>query len=128
MIEKKKILIVEDEEDVADELAARLEAADWDVIIAIDGEQGLKMARNGNPNLILLDVVMPKVDGYEVCRELKKDPKMKMIPIIMVTANTQENDKVLEKEAGADDYVTKPYDIHVLIGKIRGFLEAKNDT
>jgi len=108
---KKKILIVDDEPQVIDILRIKLEAHDYEVIPAFDGKEALEKAREVNPDLIILDVVVPKRDGYKVCRMLKFDEKYKEIPVIMLTGRrTTKEDKQLGTEVGADAYITKPFD------------------
>jgi DNA-binding response OmpR family regulator len=96
----------------------------FQVLAAYNGEEGLNQARSENPDLILLDLMLPKLDGYKVCRLLKFDERYKHIPIFMLTAKTQEKDKILGKETGADEYLTKPFDIDELIAKIKSNLSV----
>jgi len=119
----KKILIIDDEPQLVELLKIRLEANDYEVLVAADGQEGLKAARSKKPDLIILDLMLPKVDGFTVCRMLKFDEKYKNIPIIMFTARAQDSDKRLGKEVGADDYVTKPFDPQVLLDKISKLLQ-----
>jgi DNA-binding response OmpR family regulator len=102
------ILIVEDNPESLDILRARLTAHNYEVITAPDGEAGLTMAREQQPDLILLDIMMPKMDGIEVCRRIKEDPSLPFMPIIMVTAKADSKDVVAGLEAGGDEYLTKP--------------------
>jgi DNA-binding response OmpR family regulator len=104
------ILIVEDNPESLDILRARLTAHNYEVITAPDGEAGLTMAREQQPDLILLDIMMPKMDGIEVCRRIKEDPSLPFMPIIMVTAKADSKDVVAGLEAGGDEYLTKPVD------------------
>ena len=92
---KKKVLIVDDEQDIVESLKFVLEVADFDCYCAYNGEEGLNMARKISPDLIILDVMMPKINGYKICRLLKYDNKYKNIPILMVTARSQEEDKLI---------------------------------
>lgn len=119
----KKILFIEDEPDQRTIIEVRLRAAGYDVITAGDGEEGLAKTRLARPDLILLDIVIPKHDGFEVCAILKGDPETKKIPIIMLTAYGA--DRVEEKSfaAGADDCISKPYEPQELLQKIKSFLE-----
>ena len=119
----KKILIVDDEKDLVETLTVLLESKSYKVIAAYDGMQGLEKAKKDNPDLILLDVMMPQLNGYQVCRELKKDETYKKIPIVMLTAKAQESDRFWGVESGADDYVTKPFDSKNLIETIEKFLK-----
>jgi DNA-binding response OmpR family regulator len=116
---KKKILVVDDELAFLELITARLEASGYEVITAKDGVEGLDKAKNLNPDLVILDILMPKLDGYEVCRFLKFDEKHSGIPIIMLSAKTQEIDKEISKQVRADDYITKPFENTELLEKIR---------
>ena len=125
-MDKQRILIVEDEAALSEMIKIRLEKNGYEVISAFDGVQALEMARQQNPNLIILDLMIPKIDGYKVCRMLKFDEKYKKIPIIMFTARTQESDKQLGEQVGADAYIIKPFDPEVLLSKIKELLEIKS--
>jgi DNA-binding response OmpR family regulator len=118
-----KILIVDDEADLVETLSFRLEAAGYEVIKAFDGIEGLDKARSTSPDLIILDVMMPKMDGYHVCRMLKFDDRFKEIPIIMLTARGQEQDKHTGKEVHADCFITKPFESAELMAKIKELIE-----
>lgn len=122
MPDKKKILVVEDEVEMSKLLRMRLEANGYDVVAAFDGKAGYEKARTENPDLIILDLMLPKMDGYWVCDILKKDVKYSSIPIIMLTAKSQENDIKMGRECGTDDYITKPFDPAVLLSKIKHLL------
>lgn len=119
----KKILVVDDEQNIAKVLCMRLKSHNYETITANDGAQGLEMARTENPDLIILDVMLPKLEGYEVCRMLKYDEKYKHIPIIMFTAKTEDIDKLTGEKVGADDYVSKPYDPQDLLAKIKKYIK-----
>jgi DNA-binding response OmpR family regulator len=121
----KKILIVDDEVDLVETIRFPLEGEGFNVLASYDGEDGLNQARKENPDLILLDVMLPKLNGYKVCRLLKFDERYKHIPILMLTAKTQEKDKTLGKETGADEYLTKPFDIEELLAKVKSYLSEK---
>lgn len=116
---KKKILVVDDEQPIADILKYNLEQEGFTVLVAYDGENALKLAFEEKPDLILLDIMLPRMDGFNVCRELRQ--KMD-VPIIMVSAKETEIDKVLGLELGADDYVTKPFSARELIARIKAIL------
>ena len=114
-----KILVVDDEEDIVTALSIRLKAMGYDVIVAYDGMSALTKAREENPGLILLDIMLPKLDGYKVCRILKFDEKYRHIPIIMITAKVSESDIKMGSEVGANAYINKPFNPAELIGKIK---------
>ena len=121
----KKILIVDDEPDVASLLTLLFESQGHQVIVATDGQQALEKARHENPDLILLDIMLPRIDGYRVARMLKFDEKFRHIPIVMLTAKIQDKDKQLGLETGADAYVTKPFDTVALLEKVKEILGNK---
>ncbi|MDO9464627.1 MAG: response regulator [bacterium] len=121
--EKKKILVVEDEPDVRKALKIRLEDNNWDVLLAADGDEALKEIRKSRIDLIILDIMLPKMNGYKICRLIKFDAKYKHIPVIMLTVRAEKEDKISGMEAGAEEYITKPYSSELLIGKIRKYLE-----
>ncbi|MFO8069678.1 MAG: response regulator YycF [Alkalibacterium sp.] len=112
----KKILVVDDEKPISDIVKFNLEKEGFEVVTAFDGEEALQKVEEENPDLIILDLMLPKMDGLEVCREVRKT---KDIPIIMVTAKDQEIDKVLGLELGADDYVTKPFSNRELVARVK---------
>ena len=118
----KKILVVDDEVDLLETIRFPLEIEGYNVLVAYNGEEALNQARKENPDLILLDLMLPKLDGYKVCRLLKFDERYKHIPILMLTAKTQEKDKVLGMETGADEYITKPFDMDHLLKKVKEYL------
>ncbi len=118
MAQKKRILVVDDVRETLLALKIRLEYAGYEVLTATDGEMGLKMARETNPDLIVLDVMLPKIDGFSVCRLLKFDEDYENIPIIMLTAKGSENDKKIGKQVGADVYLTKPYNSKELLAQV----------
>lgn len=115
---KKKILVVDDEPQLVEMVRMRLEANDYEVIAAYDGLEALEKARRENPDLILLDLMLPKMDGYRVCRTLKFDEKYKHIMVIMFTSKAQETDRKTGKEVGADAYIVKPFEPQKLLDKI----------
>ena len=117
--EKKHILVIEDENDVAELLHCNLTRQGYSVDTAARGDDGLKAVAHKPPNLILLDLMVPGMNGLDVCRELRKNPKTADIPIIMVTAKAGEDDILTGLEAGADDYMTKPFSIKILISRVR---------
>jgi two-component system alkaline phosphatase synthesis response regulator PhoP len=116
---REKILIVDEEIDASTALKVALEAEGYNVIEALDGYEGIRKAKSENPDVILLDIMMPGMDGFEVCQLLKADPVSMHIPIIMLTAKGEVDDKVEGLELGADDYVTKPFNLKELKARIR---------
>lgn len=122
---KKRILIVDDEQDLVFGLKMHLEKNDFEVLTAKDGQEGLDKVRREKPDVIVLDLMLPKLDGYKVCRMLKFDEKYKHVPVIMLTARVQKNDEKLGYEVGADAYMTKPYDAQELVKKIRKLLKEE---
>ena len=114
-----RILIVDDEVAVTELISYNLVKAHYEVLVAHDGETALDIARESSPDLILLDLMLPKIDGLDVCRELRKTSQ---VPIIMITARGEETDKVIGLELGADDYVTKPFSIRELLARIKAVL------
>lgn len=120
---KPRILIVDDEPDALELISFNLRSAGFDISTAEDGEQALKMARSLQPDLILLDVMLPEVDGLEVCKTVRRDPAIAGIPIIMLTAKAAEVDRVLGLELGADDYVTKPFSPRELVLRVKNMLK-----
>jgi two-component system, OmpR family, alkaline phosphatase synthesis response regulator PhoP len=124
---KEKILIVDDEKDIARMLNYNLKKEGYRTVEAYDGEDALDLAARERPDLILLDLMLPGVDGLEVCKQLKKEPKTAAIPIIMLTAKTQETDKVVGLELGADDYVSKPFSLKELIARVKAVLRRSKE-
>jgi two-component system alkaline phosphatase synthesis response regulator PhoP len=118
----KKILVVDDEVDLVETVRFSLEMEGFNVLVSYNGEDALSQARKEKPDLILLDLMLPKLDGYKVCRLLKFDEKYKHIPILMLTAKTQEKDKALGMETGADEYITKPFEMDYLMEKVKAHL------
>mgnify|MGYP000569065657 CR=1 FL=1 len=122
---KKRILVVDDELDLVETLRFSLELEGYEVLVAYNGEDALHLARNENPDLILLDVMLPKMDGYKVCRLLKFDARFRHIPIFMLTAKTQEKDRMIGEQTGADEYITKPFEMDDLMKKVKEYLKEK---
>ena len=118
----KKVLIVDDEVDLVETVRFPLEMEGYHVLVSYNGEDALNQARKENPDLILLDLMLPKLDGYKVCRLLKFDDRYKHIPILMLTAKTQEKDKALGIETGANEYITKPFEMDDLLKKVKAYL------
>ena len=122
---KKRILIVEDQTVIVGMLKMRLEANNYEVITAGDGQEGLEKAHKENPDLIIMDVMLPKMNGYKVCQLLKADPKYNEIPIIISSGRTPQEVGKIGKEVGADAYVSKPFEAEVLLSRIKELLERK---
>jgi two-component system phosphate regulon response regulator PhoB len=125
---KPKILVVDDEPDALELIQYNLKAAGYDVATAADGEEALKKARAANPALVILDVMLPEVDGLEVCKRLRREPATAAVPIIMLTAKAGEIDRVLGLELGADDYVTKPFSPRELVLRVKALLRRRAAT
>ena len=120
-----RILVADDNETNRDILATRLAANGYEVLHAGDGEQVLAAMREHRPDLILLDIMMPKLDGIEVCRRLKADASLPFTPIILVTAKAESGDVVEGLDAGADEYLTKPVDQKALVARVKALLRIK---
>src|SRR6516162_9922678 len=120
-----RILIADDNEDNRDILATQLATQDYELLQAADGEEALTAARNQLPDLILLDIMMPKLDGLEVCRRLKGDASLPFMPIILVTVRSDTKDVILGLEAGAVEYLTKPIDDVALAARVKSVLQIK---
>src|ERR1043165_8109658 len=125
---KPKILVVDDEPDALELIQYNLKAAGYDVVTAADGEEALKKARAAQPALVILDVMLPEVDGLEVCKTLRREPATATVPIIMLTAKAAENDRVLGLELGADDYVTKPFSPRELVLRVKAMLRRRTPS
>ena len=117
MEQKRTVLVVEDEKSIVDILRFNLEKEGYAVLTAYDGESGLEQAVNGGADLILLDVMLPKMNGFDVCRRLRE--KGSSVPVIILTAREEEADKVLGLEIGADDYITKPFSMRELMARVK---------
>ena len=118
----KCILVVEDQEDNRQILRDLLQSADYEMIEAADGAEALEAVAKRRPDLILMDIQLPILDGYEVTRRIRADPAMRTIPIIAVTSYALTGDEAKAREAGCDDYVTKPYSPRQLLAKVKGYL------
>ncbi len=116
---KPKILVIEDEADILEVITYNLEREGHKVISCRNGEQGLSRIRTDNPDLVILDLMLPGMDGVEVCRQVKSDPVTRAIPVIMVTAKAEESDIVLGLGIGADDYITKPFSPKELVARVK---------
>lgn len=122
MPNSKKILIVDDEQDIVETLKFILEAQGYTCFCAYNGEDGLNQAKEIMPDLIILDVMMPKINGYKISRLLKYDNKYKNIPIIMVTARSQEQDKLIGEETGVNEYISKPFELDEILAVVKKYL------
>jgi DNA-binding response OmpR family regulator len=120
-----KILIVDDEAPIIDMLSYNLERAHYDVLVAWDGQQAIDLARRERPDLIVLDLMLPEIDGLDVCRTLRRE---RDVPIIMLTARDEEVDRVVGLELGADDYVVKPFSVRELLARIKNVLRRTRQT
>ncbi|SVA66768.1 uncharacterized protein METZ01_LOCUS119622, partial [marine metagenome] len=119
----EKILVVEDEQNILEAIKYSMNTEGFEVYVAEDGEKGLEMAREISPDLVILDVMLPKLDGFEVCRILRRDMD---IPVFMLTAKAEEIDRVVGLEIGADDYITKPFSMRELLARVRNALRRSS--
>ncbi len=124
---KERILAVDDEEDILELVRFNLEREGYPILCATSGTEAIEIIRNENPDLIILDLMLPDIDGLEITRILKNDPKTKTIPIMMLTAKGEEADIVTGLELGADDYITKPFSPRILIARIHAVLRRKKE-
>ena len=118
----QKILVVDDEPEIVSMIEMRLEASGYEVISANDGQEGLDKAKKESPDLIILDVMMPKMDGFKVCGLLKADTRYKNIPILMFTARAQDSDRKTSQDVGADGYINKPLNPEELMNNVKKLL------
>ncbi len=123
---KEKILIVDDEEHIIELLKFNLLNAGYDVFTANDGIDAVKIAKAEKPSLLLLDLMLPGMDGFDVCKEIKRNNEMKNTSIVMLTAKGEELDKILGLELGADDYITKPFSVRELLARVKAVLRRTN--
>ncbi len=123
---KKKILIVDDEIEMVELEVIRFEAHGYEVRATYDGESGIKMVRDWAPDLVILDIMLPGMDGYAVCEAIKKDPKFKQTPIILVSAMDQKYDTARDLKSGADASFTKPFEPPLLLAKIKELVHSAN--
>ena len=123
-MDNQKILIVDDDANICELLRIYLEKDGFSTLVATDGEQAIAFAQRYDPELILLDIMMPKLDGWQVCREIRKNSS---VPIIMLTAKGETFDKILGLELGADDYITKPFDTKEVVARIKAVLRRSGE-
>jgi len=122
-------IVVVDDTDVTAEILRRYLVADgYHVEVAADGPSGLETIRRVSPDLVLLDVMMPGMDGFEVCRQIRSDPATRLTPVVLVTTLDSRDDRIAGVEAGADDFLTKPIDVELLRARVKALLEAKRNT
>lgn len=125
---KRKILVVEDDRSLASVLEYNLTNSGYEVLCAYDGQDGLNQARSRNPDLMILDVMLPVIDGVELCRQLRAESATRQTPIMMLTAKAEETDQLIGFSVGADDYVCKPFSIRVLLERLKSLLRRQNRT
>ncbi len=125
---KTRVLVVEDEESIRELLKFNLENDGYDVELAGDGELGLRLAQAHPPDLIILDLMLPGIDGYQVCYKLRSDDRLKRVPVVMLTAKSEETDEVIGLGVGADDYVTKPFSPRVLLARLKAVLRRRAES
>jgi DNA-binding response OmpR family regulator len=118
----ERIVVIEDEEDILEVIAYNLKREGYDVVTSTSGEDGLEKIERNAPQLVILDLMLPEIDGIELCRKLKADPLTQAIPVIMVTAKGEESDVVLGLGVGADDYITKPFSPREMVARVRAVL------
>jgi len=123
-----KILIVDDEQDIVELLSYNLEKEGFSTVKAYDGEATLGLVRSGKPDLMILDLMLPKMNGLDVCKAIRRNPETANLPIIMLTAKGEEIDKIIGLEIGADDYITKPFSVKELIARVRSILRRMQDV
>jgi two-component system alkaline phosphatase synthesis response regulator PhoP len=126
-VDRKRILVVDDEIYIVHILEFSLTMEGYNILTAFDGEEGLRVIEQERPDLVVLDIMMPKLDGYEVCRRLRKDERFASLPVILLSAKGRSIDREVGLQAGADDYITKPFSPRKLIEKIRELLEREEN-
>ena len=124
----ERILVVDDEDHIVELIKFNLETKGYNVISAFDGEEAIKKANNESPDLIILDLMLPKIDGVEVCRRIKEDENTSNISIIMLTAKNDESDKIVGLEIGADDYMTKTFSVKELMARVKAVLRRNKSN
>jgi two-component system alkaline phosphatase synthesis response regulator PhoP len=122
----KKILIVEDEHDILELVKLYVEKEGFRVLTAMNGREALKAVKEGKPDLVILDLMLPEIDGLDVCKRLRAAPETAMLPILMLTAKAEESDTIVGLELGADDYVTKPFSPKALVARVKALLRRSD--
>jgi DNA-binding response OmpR family regulator len=122
-MDKKRILIVDDEPDLVETLQVRLAQENYECLTANDGHNGFELARTEKPDLVILDIMLPGMDGYKVARLLKFQKELKHIPVIMLSARDKDEDRLLGEQTGANYYITKPFSMDKLVTTVKGFLD-----
>ncbi|MDA3850059.1 MAG: response regulator [Spirochaetaceae bacterium] len=125
--ERETLLIIEDEADIRELIAFNLDLCGYEVLKSADGQEGLDLALGHKPDLILLDLMLPGMDGFEVCRQIRKHPEIAQCPIIMLTARSEDENMIKGLELGADDYITKPFSPQVLVARVKAILRRRGD-
>lgn len=127
MSHKKRILLIEDEEDIAAFIKLQAEASGYKMYVEVDGINGFRAVEREKPDLVILDIMLPGQNGFDVCRKIKSNPELRTIPVIILTAKAEELDMVLGLELGADDYVAKPFSPKILFSRIKAVLRRSKD-
>lgn len=122
-----KILVVDDEKDIVELISYNLEKEGFPVLKAYDGEAALRITKTQKPDLVILDLMLPGISGIDICKALRNNPETAGLPIIMVTAKSDETDKIIGLEIGADDYITKPFSVKELVARVRAVLRRKRE-
>ncbi len=126
LLKTEKIVVIEDEDDILEVIAYNLKREGYEVVTSTSGEDGLEKIEKSSPHLVVLDLMLPEIDGIELCRKLKSDPLTRAIPVIMVTAKGEESDVVLGLGVGADDYITKPFSPRELVARVKAVLRRSH--
>lgn len=127
-MQKPKIVLVEDEEDIADLIKIQAELAGYKLLTEYDGLNGFRLIEKEMPDLVILDIMLPGISGLDICRKMKSNPQLSKIPVIIISAKSEELDVVLGLELGADDYVAKPFSVKVLLSRIRAVLRRGKEA
>src|SRR5580658_9525294 len=128
MTQKKRIILIEDEEDIAALIKLQAEVSGYKLHVEVDGINGYRAVEREKPDLVILDIMLPGQNGFDVCRKIKSSPELRHIPVIILTAKSEELDMVLGLELGADDYVAKPFSPKVLFSRIKAVLRRTKET